>query len=60
MTGTKLWVERTNEAPKPTDEVGFMKNHQLGCIWGSVGVCQAETARRDVPGSSSHISQGRG
>lgn len=60
MTGTKSWVGRTNEAPEPADEVGFMKKPPAGCIWGSVGVCQAKTGRRDVPGSSSHMGRGRG
>lgn len=37
MTGTKLWVERTNEAPKPTDEVGFLKKPPAGLHLGECG-----------------------
>lgn len=37
MTGTKLWVERTNEAPEPTDEVGFMKKPPAGLHLGECG-----------------------
>lgn len=32
-----MWVERTNEAPEPTDEVGFMKKPPAEMHLGECG-----------------------